>query len=202
VSATRVTDPPRAPGRPRDPEIDRAILQATVELLTEQGFGEFSIEAVAARANVGKTTIYRRWPSKGPLVVDALASLKPQDSRAIPEDMSTRKALVRVLSELARGHANESGTRILAGLVGEMSKDRELAKAVRAGLVAGRRCLITDLIERGIARGEIRPDVDTELMADLLGGPFLVRKLITGKPVTTQLADQIVTLVLDGSAPG
>jgi AcrR family transcriptional regulator len=202
VTATRESLRPRAAGRPRDPEIELAILKATIDLLAEHGFGELSIEAVAARANVGKTTIYRRWPSKIPLVVDALASLKPQESRAIPEDMTTREALVGVLSELARGHANESGTRILAGLVGEMSRDRELAKAVRAGLVAGRRCQIVDLIERGIARGEIRPDVDTEVMADLLGGPFLVRKLITGKPVTARLAERIVTLVLDGSGSG
>ena len=67
----------RGPGRPRDPQADRAILKATIELLAEDGFGGLSIEAVAARAGVGKTTVYRRWPSKVPLVVDALTHMKP-----------------------------------------------------------------------------------------------------------------------------
>ena len=78
-----------------------------------------------------------------------------------------------------------------------MSRDAELAEAVRDRLVAGRRHVVFDLIERGIARGEIRPDVDVEVVADLLGGPIVMRTLITGRPVTARLARQIVTPVLD-----
>ena len=72
----------RPPGRPRDPEVDRSILKATIELLADDGFGGLSIEAVAARAGVGKTTVYRRWPSKTPLVVDALCHVKTPTSVA------------------------------------------------------------------------------------------------------------------------
>jgi AcrR family transcriptional regulator len=190
----------RAPGRPRDPEVDRAILEATIELLAEEGFGGLSIEAVAARAGVGKTTVYRRWPSKIPLVVDVLTHLKSPLAAPIPEDMDTRNALVRFLSEIVRAHGNQPTDRILAGLVGAMSQDPELAEAVRAGLVSSRRVVVCGLIERGIARAEIRPDVDVEVVADLLGGPILMRTLITGRPVTRRLAREIVTLVLDGIA--
>ena len=188
----------RTLGRPRDPEADRAILEATIELLSEDGFDGLSIEAVAARAGVGKTTVYRRWPSKIPLVVDVISHLKMPASVAIPDEMSTRDALGRFLSEIVRAHGNEPTDRILAGLVGAMSKDAELADAVRAGLVSSRRNVVFGLIERGIARGEIRPDVDVEVVADLLGGPIVMRTLITGMPVTPRLARQIVALVLDG----
>ena len=188
----------RAPGRPRDPEADRAILKATMELLAEDGFGGLSIEAVAARAGVGKTTVYRRWPSKIPLVVDALTHMKPPMATRIPEDMTTRDALMRFLTELTRSRGNEPNARILAGLVDAMSRDAELAEAVRAGLVSGRRRVVFDLIERGIERGEIRSDVDVEVVADVLVGPIIMRTLITGRPITPRLARQIVTLVLDG----
>jgi AcrR family transcriptional regulator len=190
----------RPPGRPRDPEVDRSILGATIELLADEGFGGLSIEAVAARAGVGKTTVYRRWPSKIPLVVDALCHMKTPTSVAIPDEMTTRDALARVLSELVRAQGNEPTSRILAGLVDAMSRDAELADAVRTGLVTSRRKVVVALVERGIARGEIRPDVDTEVVADLLGGPIVMRTLITGRPVTRRLAGQIVTLVLDGAA--
>ncbi len=190
----------RPPGRPRDPEVDRLILEATIEILADEGFGGLSIEAVAARAGVGKTTVYRRWPSKIPLVVDALSHMKTPTSVVIPDEMTTRDALVRVLSELVRAQGNEPTSRILAGIVDAMSRDAELADAVRSGLVSSRRKLVFGLVERGITRGEIRRDVDAELVADLLGGPIVMRTLITGRPVTQRLARQIVTLVLDGAA--
>ena len=193
--------PARALGRPRDPEADRAILEATIELLATDGFDELSIEGVAARAGVGKTTVYRRWSSKVPLVVDAIRHHKPSASTMIPQDMSTRDALVRLLSELVRTQGTEQTDRLLGGLVGAMARDPELAAAVREGLVSERRRTIVSLVRRGVERGEIRPDADAELIADLLGGPILMRRLITGRPVTTRLARQIVAAVLEGVAP-
>jgi AcrR family transcriptional regulator len=191
----------RAVGRPRDPEADRAILQATIELLAEEGFGGLSIEAVAARAGVGKTTVYRRWPSKIPLVVDALTHLKTPASVVIGEDTSTRDALVRVLSEGIKAHPNEPVDRILAGIVGAMSQDPELADAVRSGLLSKRRDSVFALIERGKVRGEIRPDADVEVVADLLGGPIVMRRMITGRPVNARFVRLIVAAILDGVAP-
>jgi AcrR family transcriptional regulator len=198
VSTVPVT--PRSPGRPRDPEVDRAILEATIALLVEEGFGRLSIEAVAERAEVGKTTIYRRWPSKIPLVVDALRHLKDPATVEIPDDLTTHDAFVRVLSALVRAHRSDANDQMLAGLVDAMSRDGELAAAVRAGLVADRRRVIFGLVERGIARGELRADVDPEVIADLLGGAIVMRRMITGGPVTLRLVRQVVTLVLDGAA--
>jgi AcrR family transcriptional regulator len=190
----------RSPGRPRDPQVDRAILAATLELLGEDGFDGLSIEAVAARAGVGKTTVYRRWPSKIPLVVDALTAMKAPTVSAIPDDMSTRDALLRAMSGFTKPHEG-SAARVLAGLVDAMSRNDELAQAVRTVLVAERERGLVTVIDRGKARGEIRPDVDARVMVDLLGGPVVLRRLITGGPVNQRLAHTIVDLVLDGAAP-
>jgi AcrR family transcriptional regulator len=189
----------RAPGRPRDPQVDQAILAATLELLAEDGFDGLSIEAVAARAGVGKTTVYRRWPSKIPLVIDALAAMKAPTPASVTDDLSTRDALVRAMSDLTKPHEG-SAARVLAGLVDAMSRDEELAESVRSVLVTERQRGLRRLIERGIERGEIRPDVDARVMVDLLGGPVVLRRLITGDPVSPRLARSIVNLVLDGAA--
>ncbi len=190
----------RAPGRPRDPQVDRAILTATLELLGEDGFDGLSIEAVAARAGVGKTTVYRRWPSKIPLVVDALTAMKAPTVSAVPDDTPTRDALVRAMSGFTKPHEG-SAARVLAGLVDAMSRNEELAEAVRTVLVAERERGLVAVIERGKARGEIRSEVDARVMVDLLGGPVVLRRLITGQPVNQRLAHTIVDLVLDGAAP-
>ena len=190
----------RAPGRPRDPQVDHAILAATLELLGEDGFDGLSIEAVAARAGVGKTTVYRRWPSKIPLVVDALTAMKAPTVSAVPDDMSTRDALLRAMSGFAKPNEG-SAARVLAGLVDAMSRNAELAQAVRTVLVAERERGLVAVIERGRQRGEIRPDVDARVMVDLLGGPVVLRRLITGQPVNQRLTHTIVDLVLDGAAP-
>jgi len=190
----------RAPGRPRDPQVDQAILTATLELLGEDGFDGLSIEAVAARAGVGKTTVYRRWPSKIPLVVDALTAMKAPTVSAVPDDMPTREALVRAMSGFTKPHEG-SAARVLAGLVDAMSRNEELAEAVRTVLVAERERGLVAVIERGKARGEIRSEVDARVMVDLLGGPVVLRRLITGQPVNQRLAHTIVDLVLDGAAP-
>jgi len=190
----------RAPGRPRDPQVDQAILTATLELLGEDGFDGLSIEAVAARAGVGKTTVYRRWPSKIPLVVDALTAMKAPTVSAVPDDMPTREALVRAMSGFTKPHEG-SAARVLAGLVDAMSRNEELADAVRTVLVAERERGLVAVIERGKARGEIRSEVDARVMVDLLGGPVVLRRLITGQPVNQRLAHTIVDLVLDGAAP-
>ena len=190
----------RAPGRPRDPQVDQAILTATLQLLGEDGFDGLSIEAVAARAGVGKTTVYRRWPSKIPLVVDALTAMKAPTVSVIPDDMPTREALLRTMSGFTKPREG-SAARVLAGLVDAMSRNEELAEAVRTVLVAERERGLVAVIERGKARGEIRSDVDARVMVDLLGGPVVLRRLITGQPVNQRLAHTIVDLVLDGAAP-
>jgi AcrR family transcriptional regulator len=192
----------KGPGRPRDPEADRAILKATIELLVELGYGDLSIEAVAARAGVGKTTIYRRWSSKEPLVVDAIKSLKaPADPAEPAADEPTRDVLVRVLSGFIRSMGPGDSGAMMAGLVAEMSRNPELAQAVRRGLLEHRRSIVIAILRRGIERREIRSDVDLDVVADLFGGPVVMRVLLTGGPISARLAHRIVDTVLDGAAP-
>jgi AcrR family transcriptional regulator len=190
----------KGPGRPRDPGADRAILQATIELLAEEGYQGASIEAVAARAGVGKTTIYRRWPSKEPLVVDAIKRLKGRVEPLPPrEDESTRDALIRSLGSFTKTIGSETG-RMMAGLVAEMSRNPDLARAVRAGILEQRRELVRSILRRGIERGEIRPDADIEVVTDMLGGAIVTRVLLTGGPVSARLVRTTVDVALGGIA--
>jgi AcrR family transcriptional regulator len=191
----------RGPGRPRDPEADRAILQATIELLGEEGYEGLSIEAVAARAGVGKTTVYRRWPSKEPLVVDAIKRYKSAEEPQPPrEDESTRVALTRVLGGFTKAVGRSESGRMMAGLVAEMARNPELAKAVRAGILERRRAIVFAILQRGIDRGEVRPDIDIELVADMLSGTIVMRVLLTGGSLTPHLMHAAVDTILDGIA--
>ncbi len=175
-SQPEVGAPSKGPGRPRDPEADRAILRATIELLGEEGYEGLSIEGVAARAGVGKTTVYRRWPSKEPLVVDAIKRYKaPEDPAPMGRDESSRDALIRVLSHFTRAMGPSESGRMMAGLVAEMSHNPELAQAVRTGIVEHRRSFVFAILKRGIELGEIRQDVDVEVVADMLAGPIVMR---------------------------
>ncbi|HTG47164.1 MAG TPA: TetR/AcrR family transcriptional regulator [Actinomycetota bacterium] len=193
--------PAKGPGRPRDPEADRAILRATIELLAEEGYDGLSIEAVAARAGVGKTTVYRRWPSKEPLVVDAIRHYKmPEDPPAPRDDETTREALSRILGGFVKTVGRSESGRMMAGLVAEMARNPELATAVRAGLLQHRRGHVAGILERGIERGEVRSDVDLEVVADMLGGLIVMRVLLTGGSVNPALVRSAVDTVLDGIA--
>ena len=196
-----VDAPAKGPGRPRDPEADRAILQATIELLGEEGYEGLSIEGVAARAGVGKTTVYRRWPSKEPLIVDAIKRYKlPEEPTAPSGEESTRDALVRVLSHFTRAMGPSESGRMMGGLVAEMSRNPELARAVRTGILEHRRSFVFAILRRGIELGEIRPDVDVEVVADMLGGPVVMRSLLTGGAITPRLVRKVIDTMLDGIA--
>src|SRR5438094_778128 len=137
-------------GVPRDPEADRAILQATIELLGEHGYEGMSIEAVAARAGVGKTTVYRRWISKEPLVVDAVERYRSPETPAPPrEGESTRDALVRVLAHFTRVPV----LRYRAGWWPGSSRRCHAtpsSRVVRAGILERRRSRVFAILKRGI----------------------------------------------------
>jgi len=188
-----VHDPaaPRAPGRPRDPDLDRAILAATRELLAEEGFARLSIEGVAQRAGVGKPTIYRRWSSKVALVLEAIDQSGPSTSLDDPS-RSVRERLTALLTELGATLGEGPAGRIMAGLVGEIPRDPELAAAIRRVFVARRRRKVFRLLREGIDAGELRSDLDLDVAADQLTGPFIVRTLLTGGPMGPSF---VVTLV-------
>ncbi|HKN50261.1 MAG TPA: TetR/AcrR family transcriptional regulator [Actinomycetota bacterium] len=188
----------RAPGRPRSAQADRAIIDAIVDLLVDRGYREVTIEAVAARAGVAKTTIYRRWPSKAEMVVEAISACK-EDCLEVESCAGKTVAcsLVRMLSRLSCSRV----ARILTGLTVEMAHNEELAVAVREGLLKPNREVVLATLRRGVDTGELRPDANLDVVADLLVGPMFFRILVSGTEVTPELASDTVDLVLRGVSP-
>ena len=183
-------------GRPRDPDLDRAILDATIELLAEEGFARMSFEHVATRAGVGKPTIYRRWTSKVDLVKAALSRRNP--GRSMPDEGSVRERLTRLLEDLCASVRTERTRRILAALVAEIPRHPELAAAVREAFLAKRRQTAFALLREGVELGELRPDLDPELASDALVGPIMLRVLLSGGRVSSSIAGPLVDAFYEG----
>ena len=186
-------------GRPRDRRADRAILQATLHLIAERGINELRIDEVADRARVGKATIYRRYRSKDELVGAAVTSLVSDIS--IPDTGSTDSDLRELMRGAVRVYRGSVEAGVMPGLVDAMARDPGLARAVREGFLERRRKALAAVLERGVERGDLRPDLDLELALDVLGGPLFYRLLITGGPIDNELADGVANLILRGFAP-
>jgi AcrR family transcriptional regulator len=188
------TPSPRPPGRPRSPEAERAILDATLELLASEGFDRLTVEGVAASAGVGKATIYRRWPSKLALVLAAVGELS---AHPLPELTTgrTRDDLVNLLRHIIEALTGTIAGRILPGLVAESARSPELI-GVLHDFWLSRRGLMLEVLRQGSAQGDLPEDVDHELIADLLYGPVHYRFLISAAPVGPPLAEQLVDAVM------
>jgi AcrR family transcriptional regulator len=171
--------PNRPPGRPRSAQSHQAILDATLELLAESGFQGASVEAIAARARVGKTTIYRRWRSKEQLVADALAQLRPHyqmpDTGDLQRDLHAFIERAVVLDETMT-------RQILAPILGSGERYPELLDICWTNCMAPRRAAISERLTHAKERGEIRADVDADLVMDLVIGAVLYRLLFKAPP--------------------
>ena len=187
-------------GRPRDARADRAILETTLELIAERGVHAFRTEDVAARAGVGKGAIYRRYRSKDELVTAAVAALVREEI-AVPNTGSTRADLLVLMREAVELYRSSLPARLMPNLIGAMGEQPELARAIRDGFLAGRRAALSEVLRRGVERGDLRPDLDLELALDVLGGPLFYRLLVTGGPLDEQLAEGVAELILRGFAP-
>jgi AcrR family transcriptional regulator len=186
-------------GRPREERADSAILDATLRLIAERGLGDLRVDDVAELAHVGKATIYRRYRSKDELVAAAVTSLVSEI--AIPDTGSTEDDLRQLMRNAVRVYRGSLEARLMPGLVEAMSRDTELAAAVRNGFLKRRRAALAALLERGIERGDLRRDLDIELALDVLGGPLFYRLLVTGGRIDNKLADGVAELMLRGFAP-
>jgi AcrR family transcriptional regulator len=193
--------PERPGGRPRNPDLDRAILDAAVELVAEEGYDRTSIESIAHRAGVGKPTIYRRWRSKEEIIVDALARLS--DEADVLTEGTVRERLSEFVERLwARAsHAHTDGSTLLGQVVGEIHRSPELRDAVRSTFVARRRARLAALLREGIGSGEIDPNVDVDVAVDAILSPLLARKLVTGGTVSSAVGRTMVDLMFQGLAP-
>jgi AcrR family transcriptional regulator len=189
-------------GDRRAEQSKQAILGATRELLAEEGgVRSLTVEAVAARSGVAKTTIYRRWRDKWELALDAvMIDILPR--LADPVDVGdTRKELITFLDSVVKMLTAAPYGRAMQGLVSEIATDPELGRTYREQVVEPRRSQLAPVIERGIARGDLRPDTDITLAHELLVGPIFYRLLLSGGQLDRKLSTHIVDAVLRAFTP-
>jgi AcrR family transcriptional regulator len=194
----RVAAPEHGLGRPRDEQIDADVVSAVLSVLRSKGYRAVTIDGIARRVGRARTSIYRRWPSKRHLVAYAVVSELGENPAA--DTGSLRKDLEGVVSTLMTGFSGPLG-QALAGLVADMAQDSELAESIRQEVLAARRKSMRDAFTRAIARGEVRADINIELVLDMLTGPFYFRVLFGHAPITRRMVTEIVEYVLRIGAP-
>lgn len=179
TGCTAAPRPARPRGRPRSPEADAAIYQATLEMLPGQGFRAFSMEAVATRAGVSKATLYRRFPSKQELIAAALRTIR--SDRPAPNTGSFRsdlRALVR--REVERTKRLPRFGRLAASLLADVADEPGMLALVEDTVMAMDYAMLGEIVRRGIARGELRGDLDVTLASEVLHATLVLRFLTSG----------------------
>ena len=185
----------RSRGRPRNPATDRAILTTALAVIAEQGYTNLALTEVAKRAGVSTATLYRRWPSKAPLVLDALRTLIL--TIALPDMGDTKLDLTMFLTERIQTLSSPLLAQLIPALTAEAQRDRAFAELFWSLQAPVRQQAFT-LFDRGIARGDLPVTLDRELALDLLIGPITFRQFVGGAPLYPQLAPSIVEGVLHG----
>jgi AcrR family transcriptional regulator len=190
------TEPVRRPGRPRSEQAEQAIIEATLDVFAEQGFEGVCFEAVAARAGVGKATIYRRWPNKEELLLAALGSLKSPYPE--PKGVSVRDDLLAIVMVMCADKADPRKARRYSLLLGEGEKYPRLMERYKETVVEPRRDVIRAVLRRGIETGELRPDTDIEVAVLALIGIILAREKTPDPRFDGDFAARVVDGVLLG----
>jgi AcrR family transcriptional regulator len=185
------------PGRRRDHTRDPEIMNAALEVLAETGYDGMTIDMVAARARAGKATLYRRWPSKAHLVIDAVVCMKKNDIdyAHLPDTGTLRGDLIAMI----KPHAIEDGERklqVMAGLMSMLSRDPDLAEAVNTAIVEPRAAVNRILMRRAVDRGEISPDCDIETLALVTPSMAAYRALVLKKPIDRSFLVSLIDGVL------
>lgn len=184
----------RPPGRPRSEQARQSILQSTLQLLAEKGFSQLTIEAVAARANVGKATVYRWWPDKGALIADAFASSTTRKLH-FPDTGSVRSDMNQQMRQLIKVFRSRRG-RIVSAMLGAGQSDHNLIAAFRERFMKPRRQEAYATLRRGISRGQLKKNVDMDLLLDSLYGPIYMRFLLRHDRLTPEFVDGLCELTL------
>ena len=194
-----MTDQPRPRGRPRDARVDRSVLDAALGLLAEGGPDALTIDAVATRAGVARTTVYRRWRGKDELV---LAVLDEVVARLMPAPNlgDTRADLLAIVDAVVRVLADADVRGLITAIIAESTRNAPLAQTFRLRLLDLRRDELRNVLEGGIARGELDGELDVEAAADLLIGPVYYRMLVAGEQPPGRYAERVVDAFLRGAA--
>ncbi|GHE88278.1 TetR family transcriptional regulator [Streptomyces spiralis] len=203
LAHSQAASAPEAParGRPRSEAVERAIVEGVMKLL-EDGvpLAELSIERIARTAGVGKATIYRRWSGKEELFVDVVRAAEPADPE-LP-GTSMRDDLVALLEQLRRRGLVSRSSAILHNVYAQMKSSPKIWCAYHATVVEPRRKLQREILRRGQAGGELRADIDVDLLNDIFVGPMLVRSVMRpDADLPEGLSEQIVDTVLEGLRP-
>ncbi|MFG1840063.1 TetR/AcrR family transcriptional regulator [Micromonospora sp. NPDC049175] len=194
---TSTADAPRSPGRPRSIRADEAIIEATLDLLAEGSTIEaLSIEAIAARAGVGKATIYRRWAGKDALLLDALRRLK--GVLAQPTGHSVREDLVLLVGAIGK-NVDPRAAKIMPCLAPAVNRSADQFQLYQ-NIISPRRQLMREVLRRGIDEGVLRADIDVEVTMALLTGPMLIQRVLQWNPELDEqtLPERVVDAVLEG----
>lgn len=185
-------------GRPRSDRASKAIRDAALELLVRDGFTRLRLEHVAARAGVGKATIYRRWPSKEALAQDLLSELATPHL-IIDDSGDTRTDLLAAVTNAIRALTETSFGPVIRTLLSQIAVNPSIGDPFRATIVQGRRDEIGRAVRRGIDRGDLRPDADADVATELLVGPVYFR-LIFGGELDQAFAEHVADTVYRGFA--
>ena len=185
-----------ARGRPRDPATRKRILAAASQLLDEGGLSAVTMEAIAARAQVGKPTVYREWPNAHAVAMSAFLE-RARIPAARARSRTALLALKRQLRELAEAFATRAG-RSTAMMIAAAQNDSELAKVFRTHFVMKNREEGRTLLLRAIEEGDVRRDIDIEAALDLIYAPFYFRLLIGHASLSARDTDVILNLALRG----
>jgi AcrR family transcriptional regulator len=199
TTGTEGQPPVTASERRRSLRSHQAILAATAQLLAEVGYTALTIEGVAARAGVGKATVYRWWPSKGALVIEAMSEQLAMP--AVPETGDLRQDLLTVGQNVVQTLAHSPAGGVIPALAADLMRDPGMAEQFRDRVIRPRRAAVTQILRLAADRGELPADLDTELLLDVYAGAIFYRVLVSGEPVTDLLAEQLVSLLLDGKTP-
>lgn len=181
--------------RTRDEAARRRVLDSARDLVCQLGPRAVTVDEIAAAAGVGKQTIYRWWPSKSSVIMDALTELTDPDPADLPE--STYEALRLQMRRVARMFASRNGE-LIRELVADSQGDPALANEFRDRFFAHRRTRGAATLEKGIATGELRSDLDVDDALDVLYGPLWLRLLIRHRPIGRAAADQLLALTWPG----
>jgi AcrR family transcriptional regulator len=188
---------PRRRGRPRSAQAERAILTAALDLIAERGPEGLGIEQVAARAGVGKATIYRRWPGKEDMLLDAIATLG--SDLPVPQGRSVRADLVALLGSFSREAADPRRARLFALLHGEGVRYPRLLARYTEAVVKPRQAVVASVLRRGLATGELRENTDIEAATFLLNGAVLA-SMSAHEQMDARYARRVVEELMRGLA--
>jgi AcrR family transcriptional regulator len=185
------------PGRRRNERAHAAILAATIALLREVGYNRMTMEKVAARAGVGKATVYRWWHNKSALVIEAIS--QRLDSQMVQPSGDTRTDLRALIQRTVDTYTTSELGEVLAALAVDVARDPE-ANQLLSAVLGPRRAAHTALLYTAAARGDLPHDLDAQLILDIISGTIAFRSLL-GKRPTAVLVDQLTELILDGRLP-